>query len=209
ESLRRAETATFATRQRVPAILRPGDRREVQACLRVAGRHGVAVYPVSGGRNWGLGSRVPPLDGCALVDLGRMDRILDYDEELAYVTVEPGVTFRRLYDFLRQHASSLFLNTIGGSPEASVVADALERGAGWRSLRPRGRPRGGPSHRGVPPHRVRPFRLRAPRTAASLGRGPGPRRPVQSVQPRAGHAHDRVARAPTPVAARRALQRAG
>jgi 4-cresol dehydrogenase (hydroxylating) len=128
--LRRAETATFATGQRVPAILRPATRTEVQACLRTAARHGVAVYPVSRGRNWGLGSRVPVRSGCVLLDLGRLDRILDFDEEMAHVTVEPGVTFRRLYDFLRQRGSRLFLNTTGGSPEASVLGNALERGDG-------------------------------------------------------------------------------
>jgi 4-cresol dehydrogenase (hydroxylating) flavoprotein subunit len=129
-ALAAAGTATFATSQRVPAIVRPGSRAEVQACLQVANRFRVPVYPVSRGKNWGFGSRVPARDGAVLLDLGRMNRIVDFDEALAYVTVEPGVTFADLYAFLRAQGSRLFANTTGGSPHGSVVGNALERGDG-------------------------------------------------------------------------------
>jgi 4-cresol dehydrogenase (hydroxylating) len=59
-----------------------------------------------------------------------MSRIVDFDEALAYVTVEPGVTFADLHAFLRGRGSRLFASTIGGSPHASVVANALDRGDG-------------------------------------------------------------------------------
>ena len=130
EALEAAETATFATPQRIPAILRPADTAQVQTCLRIAQTHRVPVYPVSGGRNWGYGSRVPPGDGSVLLDLGRMDRILGHDEQLAYLTVEPGVTFRQAHAWLRERGSSTFITTIGGSPDASLVGNALERGDG-------------------------------------------------------------------------------
>ena len=129
-SLAAAGTATFATEARTPAIVRPASTAEVQACLRVANRFRVPVYPVSRGKNWGFGSRVPPRDGCVILDLSRMDRIVDHDEALAYVTVEPGVTFAALYDFLRARGSRLFASTTGGSPHASVIGNALERGDG-------------------------------------------------------------------------------
>jgi 4-cresol dehydrogenase (hydroxylating) len=130
EALAAAQTATFATTQRIPAILRPASTSEVQACLRIAQAHRVPVYPVSGGRNWGYGSRVPPRDGCVLMELARMDKVLAYDEQLAYLTVEPGVTFRQAYAWLKERGSPLFITTIGGSPEGSLVGNALERGDG-------------------------------------------------------------------------------
>jgi 4-cresol dehydrogenase (hydroxylating) len=129
-ALAAAGTATFATKARVPAIVRPASCAEVQACLRVANRFRVPVYPVSRGRNWGFGSRVPARDGCVVLDLGRMDRIVDFDEAMAYVTVEPGVTFAALYAFLKARGSRLFASTTGGSPHASVIGNALERGDG-------------------------------------------------------------------------------
>lgn len=127
--LARAATATFATTARVLAVVRPGSREEVREVLRLATQHRVPIYPVSGGKNWGLGSRVPTADA-VLLDLGRLNRILDFDEELATVTLEPGVSFRQLYAFLCQQRSRLFAATTGGSPDGSVVANALERGDG-------------------------------------------------------------------------------
>jgi 4-cresol dehydrogenase (hydroxylating) len=130
QALSAAQTATFATSQRVAAIVRPADREQVRACLRVADRYGVPIYPISRGLNWGYGSRVPARDGCAIMDLGRMNRILDFSEKYAYVTVEPGVTFRQVFDFLAAQGSNLMLNTPGGPFEGSVVGNLLERGIG-------------------------------------------------------------------------------
>ena len=129
-ALRTAETATFLTHQHVPGIIRPGDRREVQECVRIANRFRVPVYPISSGKNWGYGSRVPAADGCLLLDLGRMNRIVDFNEELAYVTVEPGVTQAQLYDFLRERGSNLWMDATGASPECSLIGNAVERGFG-------------------------------------------------------------------------------
>ena len=50
-ALSAAETATFSTTQRIPAILRPGSREEVRACVRVANEHRAPIYPVSTGKN--------------------------------------------------------------------------------------------------------------------------------------------------------------
>lgn len=125
-----AQTTTFATTQLVPAILRPADRQQVQECMRIANEFRVAVYPVSSGLNWGYGSKVPQTDGCALLELGRLNRIVDFNEQLAYVTVEPGVTQRQLYEFLRERKSNLWMDATGGSPESSLIGNTVERGFG-------------------------------------------------------------------------------
>ena len=130
ETTQMAQTATFATVQQVPAIIRPADRFQVQKCMNIARQFKQAVYVVSKGKNWGLGSRVPAKDRSILMELDRLNRIIDYDEKLGYLTVEPGVTFRQASDFLRAKGSSLFLSVIGGHPESSLVGNALERGDG-------------------------------------------------------------------------------
>src|SRR5262245_14835693 len=125
-----AETATFPTTARVPLIVRPGDRQQVQACLRVANANRVPVYPISTGQNWGYGSRVPSADGSVLLDLGRMNRIVDFNEDLAYVTVEPGVTQQQLFDFLRDNRSHLWMDATGARPDSSLIGNTMERGFG-------------------------------------------------------------------------------
>ena len=129
EPLEAASRTTFATTQHALAILRPGNRAEVQECVRIAGRFGVPIYPFSSGKNWGYGSRVPVRNG-VLVDLGRLNSIVDFDEDLAYVTVEPGVTQRQLYEFLRERGSRLWMDATGASPDCSIIGNALERGFG-------------------------------------------------------------------------------
>ena len=59
-----------------------------------------------------------------------MNSINDFNEELAYITVEPGVTFQQVYDFLKEKNSNLIAPTIGSTSEASLVGNALERGIG-------------------------------------------------------------------------------
>lgn len=130
DALRLAETATYATTQRVTAIVRPRTTAEVSACLRLATEHRAPVYPISRGRNWGLGSRVPTGDGCALLDLSEMRAITAWDESLAWMTVEPGVTFRQAHAFLAEQGSRRFVAVTGSSPESSLVGNVIERGDG-------------------------------------------------------------------------------
>jgi len=129
-SLRAAEAGTFETGHAVPAIVRPASRDEVQECLRIANRCGVPVYPVSSGKNWGYGSRMPSADNCVLLDLSRMNRIVDFSEDLGYVTVEPGVTQAQLHRFLKERGSRLWMDSTGASPECSLIGNTMERGFG-------------------------------------------------------------------------------
>lgn len=129
-ALEDAETATFATSQRIPLIVRPADRQQVQSCLHIANTHGVPVYPVSSGKNWGYGSKVPASDANVLLDLSRMNQIVDFSEDLAYVTVQPGVTQRQLHEFLRANSSRLWMDATGSSPDCSLIGNVMERGFG-------------------------------------------------------------------------------
>lgn len=130
EALRAAETATFQTVQRVPVILRPGSTEEVQAVVRIANEYGLPLYPVSSGKNWGYGSSVPVQSGCAVVDLSRLNRIIDFSESLGYITVQPGVTQADLFDFLAERKSRLWMDATGSSPDCSLIGNAMERGFG-------------------------------------------------------------------------------
>ena len=130
QRLTEASIATFATRQTIAGILRPATREQVQECVRIANRFRTPLYPISSGKNWGYGSRVPPCDGCVLLDLSRLNRIVDFSEELGYVTVEPGVTQEQLYRYLQERNSRLWIDATGSSPHCSLIGNAVERGFG-------------------------------------------------------------------------------
>jgi 4-cresol dehydrogenase (hydroxylating) len=123
-----ASTAACGTRP--CAVARPASAQEVAGLLRVAGAHGMPVYPVSTGRNWGYGDACAMGDGQLLIDLGRMNRIIEVDPTLAYAVIEPGVTQGQLADFLREENLPLQIDCTGAGPDTSFVGNILERGFG-------------------------------------------------------------------------------
>jgi 4-cresol dehydrogenase (hydroxylating) flavoprotein subunit len=129
-ALSSAERATFSTHQSIPVILRPANTEELREVVKIADRHRFSLYTISTGKNWGYGSKVPVADGCALLDLARMNRIVAFDERLGYVTVQPGVTQQDLWKFLQERDSKLWIDATGSSPDCSLIGNALERGFG-------------------------------------------------------------------------------
>ena len=112
------------------AVLRPGTTPEVQEVARIAAAHGLPLYPISRGRNWGYGDACAVHDGQVIVDLSRMDRILHVDETLAYAVIEPGVTQGQLSSYLRDHGIPLIMDCTGAGPDTSLVGNIMERGYG-------------------------------------------------------------------------------
>ncbi|MCA1242213.1 FAD-binding protein [Stappia stellulata] len=122
-------SATLPWTARPLAVLSPETADAVPALLALAAHHGVAVHPVSRGRSWGLGSRLPPRDA-AILDLSGLDRILDVDMARGTARIEPGVTFEALQARLKAEGLAFHLPSFGGPRDASVLANALERGEG-------------------------------------------------------------------------------
>jgi 4-cresol dehydrogenase (hydroxylating) len=115
---------------RPAAVLFPENTTEVQAIVRIAGACTVPLYPISRGNNWGYGDACAVTDGQVIVDLRRMNRILEVSAKLAYAVVEPGVTQQQMYEYLRDNNLPLWLDVTGAGPDASIVGNTLERGFG-------------------------------------------------------------------------------
>ncbi|MEV6258788.1 FAD-binding oxidoreductase [Nocardia sp. NPDC051911] len=109
------------------AVVQPATTEEVQAIVRAAGRHGVRLWTQSQGRNNGYGGAAPRVLGCVTLNLRRMNRILEIDEEMGYALVEPGVSFMQLHEAIRDAGDKLMLSVpdIGWG---SVVGNALDHG---------------------------------------------------------------------------------
>lgn len=112
------------------AVVRPADAGQVREVLRLARAEGVGVYPISRGRNWGYGDAAPVQPGHIVIDLGRMNRIIEVNDDLAYAVIEPGVSQGQLYEYLRANHPELWMDATGAGPDVSVVGNILERGFG-------------------------------------------------------------------------------
>jgi len=121
--------------RRVPAILHVANRREVEAVIAIARAHRAAVYPISTGKNWGVGSKLPVNHDAAVVDMSGMNRILEVNERFEYAVVEPGVTQRALFEHLAKREIPLRFNMTGSGEETSIVGNLLERGVGMLGQR--------------------------------------------------------------------------
>lgn len=119
-----------AWRTRPAAAIRPASRDDVLRCVRIAHQYGVLLHPISRGQNWGYGGPLPPRDGMVILDLSRLNRILEVNTELAYAVIEPGVSQKQLYDYLSENHIPLLPDATGAGPDASIVGNVLQRGFG-------------------------------------------------------------------------------
>lgn len=133
DTLRALGRDTRPGQSEVAALLLPGDLEQITQVLQIAGRFGVALHPISRGRNWGYGSARAPRTGTVVLSLERMDRIRRFDPELAWIEIEPGVRFSALADFLAAQPRCFWSPWTGGPAEGSVIGHALARGlgSGW------------------------------------------------------------------------------
>lgn len=130
EYLSIAGQTTYQTSQCIVVTLLPNTVAELRECILIAQKYKLPVYTISQGKNWGYGSRVPVTDNSILIELKKLNKIVDYNEKYAYITVEPGVTFNEAFNFLRKRKSELIISTTGGSGDASLIGNVLERGIG-------------------------------------------------------------------------------
>src|SRR5690606_41037804 len=62
--------------------LAPADVAQVQAVLRIANQFRIPLWPISRGKNFGYGGASPRMPGTVILDLGRMNRIIEVNEKL-------------------------------------------------------------------------------------------------------------------------------
>jgi FAD/FMN-containing dehydrogenase len=121
---------TSGATRTLAAALRITGAEQLRHVMRIAAAHSVPVHPISTGNNWGYGSSLPAAEGCVLLDLSPMNRILDFDPGMGVVSVEPGVTQGMLSTWLDQNKHPFMVPVTGAGPHCSLLGNALERGYG-------------------------------------------------------------------------------
>jgi (+)-pinoresinol hydroxylase len=112
------------------AAVAPASVEEVQKVVRVANRYRIPIYPISTGKNLGYGGSAPNLSGSVVLDLKRMNKIIEVDEARAYALVEPGVSYFDLYRHIKEKGLKLWIDCPDpgwGSP----VGNSLDHGVGY------------------------------------------------------------------------------
>jgi 4-cresol dehydrogenase (hydroxylating) len=112
------------------AAVAPGDVDALRRVLAVATRHKVPLWPISMGKNFAYGTAAPRLKGSVILDLKRMNRVLEVNEKLGYALVEPGVSFFDFKAELDRRGGKLWMSGPAHS-WGSVIGNALEHGVGY------------------------------------------------------------------------------
>ncbi len=108
--------------------MRPKYVEEIRKILIYCSEEKIAVTPMSAGLSGGFACPTIKPAG-VLLDLGRMDRIIEVDEENRYVIVEPGVTNGGLWAYMhKNHPDWAPPIPDGAPPAATVMGDAIDRG---------------------------------------------------------------------------------
>lgn len=109
-------------------VVMPRTAEEVQKIVLLANKHRIPVVPMGGALS--LSGLVRPLKGGIVVDMKRMDRIVEVNEKARYAVIEAGVSEGKLKAYLQKNHPNLRLSTPDAPPIATVAANALIHGSG-------------------------------------------------------------------------------
>ena len=120
---------------RIPsAAVAPESVEQVQAVVRIANHFKIPIWTISTGKNLAYGGSSPALSGCVTLDLKRMNKILEVNDQNHYALVEPGVSYFDLYRYIQDNKHKVWIDPPDpgwGSP----VGNSLERGGGRTPMR--------------------------------------------------------------------------
>jgi FAD/FMN-containing dehydrogenase len=119
-----ATDLSFTSGKKPIWIVFPESTVDIQALVRMANANQVPIVPRSSSVGF-HGAGIPVEEG-VVIDLRRMNRIVEINDRNRYVIIEPGVTFLQLHKALKSHGfrpAKPFLD----SPASSVVSSFMER----------------------------------------------------------------------------------
>lgn len=110
--------------RRPSLVVKPKNTEEVQKVVKLANKNLVPVIPVSSGVHF-HGETIPEQGGI-VVDLRRMDKVIQIDSRNRKVKIEPGVTWSKVQEALKEH-DQMALNPLFPHPKLSALTSSLER----------------------------------------------------------------------------------
>lgn len=113
------------------AVALPGSTEEVQAIVRLAAEEKIPVVPMGGGLV--LSGLSVPLRGGIVLDMKRMNRILEVNECSHYAVVEAGTSQGMIDAYLKKHHPGLKHSLPDAPPAATIAGNIAIHGSGHLS----------------------------------------------------------------------------
>lgn len=104
---------------------------QVQGVVKICNEHKIPLWTVSTGRNFGYGTAAPYDRGQVILDLNKMNKIIEVDPALCTALVEPGVTYQQLVDYIKEKGYKLWVDPPAPSAIVGPVGNTLDRGVGY------------------------------------------------------------------------------
>lgn len=119
----------------IPSLaVAPDNTEQVQQVVRIANQYKIPLWTISTGKNLGYGGAAPLLSGSMVLDLKRMDRVLEVDEKNHYALVEPGVSYFDLYRYIQDRGLKVWID-VPDPGWGSLIGNSLDRGGGYTPMR--------------------------------------------------------------------------
>ncbi|MBS0013403.1 MAG: FAD-binding oxidoreductase [Desulfobacterales bacterium] len=109
-------------------VAAPKTAGEVSRIVEMANEQKLAVVPLGGGMS--LAGLALALRGGITLDLKRMDRILELNEQGRYMVVEAGVSHGKVTSYLHKNAPHLMHSEPGAPPAATIGGNLAIHGQG-------------------------------------------------------------------------------
>jgi len=115
----------------VDFVVMPHTTEEVQKIVHLANKEKIPLIPMGGGLT--LSGLTLPTKGGIVVDMKRMNSILEINKLSRYALIEPGVSTGSLQEYLEDKYPDLQVSVPDAPPSVTVAGNALIHGSGFLS----------------------------------------------------------------------------
>ena len=115
----------------VDFVVMPKTVEEVQKIIIYANKEKIPVIPMGGGLT--LSGLIIPVKGGIVMDMKRMNRIIEINESSRYALIEAGVTTGQLLSHLNHNYPELQPPIPDAPPSATIAGNVLIHGSGYLS----------------------------------------------------------------------------
>lgn len=117
--------------RQVDFVVMPENVEEVQKIVKLANQEKIPIVPMGGGLT--LSGLIIPVKGGIVMDMKRMNKIIEINALSKYALIEAGVTTGQLLSFLNENYPNLQPPVPDAPPSATVAGNVLIHGSGYLS----------------------------------------------------------------------------